>query len=1467
MSKEFQKSFYDASPLGFASLEIIKTKKKSENEFHFQRVNAAFEKFTKRKMKNIIGKSFQDVFSDGEGKDWRGLFERAAETGCKDFEYYIESISKCFLVNVFKSDKTHLDVTLTDVTALKEPKDCGGLKSLKQNVFWDNNLFGVIIADKNGNYVDANEEACRMTGYSCDELKGMNVFGLIPIDDVKSAELHFESLVKDERAYGETAYYTKSGEKRWWNIVATKISDGLFLGLHEDITGRKLAEEKLREEEVHHANVIANIVDVLWEYELDSKGVFVRSYISPAVDGVIGLPTGSIGNDFEKYFRFIHSDDLQGVRDALVRYMFSDEKKVYTHEFRLKTIDGSIKYMRSTGIMHIKPNGNRLAYGTTTDLTERVKSDKEKVYLNELLKFVIENTKSSISVHDTEMNYIYVSNRYYDDMRLKDRNIIGKNHYEIFPHLPEFLHDVHKRALSGEIITGENDKLVHADGRVDWANWKSMPWYKADGTIGGIINYIEVITERKQAEEKLAKNQAELQAVYDNAPVMICVLDENRNVLYANPAFTSFSTVPEEELRAGKACGVFGCVNSKENTFGCGFGKNCNDCSLLIAVKDTLITGKEHKDIERTLKIEREGAQQEITLLGSTALIRFGKTNNIMLCLTDITKRKNAEQELQTSRKKFEELSTLMRLMTDNMQDMLWAKNLNKEFIFVNKSICENLLNAKDTIEPIGKTDMFFAQRERNSKPDNQEWHNFGEICVDSDTITLKEMKPMQFDEFGNVKGKFLFLDVHKAPLFDDNNQLIGVVGSARDVTAAKQTEIQLRKLSQAVEQSSASVVITDLEGKIEYVNPKFTELTGYTNVEAIGKNPNVLKSGVQTEEVYKELWKTITTGKEWKGEFHNKKKNGELYWESALISPIKNDKGEITHYLALKEDITERKELEANLKHQTMFRELLMDISSGFINIPIDKVNDSVNDALGKMALFVNADRAYTFDYDWENDFCNNIYEWCAEGISAEIHNLQHVPLSMMKDWVEAHKKGEPMFVSDVFSLPKGAVRDILEPQGIKSVLTVPMMIDNQCIGFVGFDSVLNHHEYTNTELQLLKVYAQLMANIKIRKVIVEQLMDAKLKAEESDRLKSSFLANMSHEIRTPMNGILGFADLLKTPNLEGSELQSYIAIIEKSGRRMLNIINDIIDISKIESGLMELRLSKSNIIEQIEYVYRFFKPEAESKGLKLLINNSIKGTDLFITTDREKLYAILTNLVKNAIKYTENGEIEFGCNCKEGLIEFFVKDTGIGIPESRHNAIFERFIQADIEDKMAYQGAGLGLSITKAYVEMMGGKIWVESKEGFGSVFNFTLPIDATNGSEMILNKSSNDADSKNDISKLKILIVEDDKVSEMLLEKNIKSIAKIILKASTGVEAVNLMRNNPDTDLILMDIRLPVLNGFEATRQIRQFNKSVIIIAQTAYGLVGDKEKVLEAGCDDYVAKPISLKELNIKIGKYF
>ena len=392
-------------------------------------------------------------------------------------------------------------------------------------------------------------------------------------------------------------------------------------------------------------------------------------------------------------------------------------------------------------------------------------------------------------------------------------------------------------------------------------------------------------------------------------------------------------------------------------------------------------------------------------------------------------------------------------------------------------------------------------------------------------------------------------------------------------------------------------------------------------------------------------------------------------------------------------------------------------------------------------------------------------------------------------------------------------------------------------------------------------------------RNRLTQLLIKAKEKAEESDRLKSAFLANISHEIRTPMNGILGFAELLKAPELDQDVQERYIKIIEQSGTRMLNIINDIVDISKIEAGQINILIENTNINHLLRDLYVFFLPEARSRGLKLSITTDLNDEKSIIQTDHTKLAQVLTNLIKNALKFTKEGSIEFGYNSTiETLharspqtmsLKFYVKDTGAGIPKDQTDMIFERFRQGSVSLTRAYEGAGLGLSISKAYVEMLGGRIWVESEPGKGSVFFFELPL---NNDETILSES-NDKPTDMDIQgSCCILVAEDDENSLLYIKAILEFENVTVFEANTGIKVIDQVKKHPEIDMILMDLKMPEMDGFEATRQVKLLRPELPVIAQTAYSFAEERTKAEQAGCDDYLSKPIKRTALSEAIHKF-
>jgi PAS domain S-box-containing protein len=639
---------------------------------------------------------------------------------------------------------------------------------------------------------------------------------------------------------------------------------------------------------------------------------------------------------------------------------------------------------------------------------------------------------------------------------------------------------------------------------------------------------------------------------------------------------------------------------------------------------------------------------------------------------------------------------------------------------------------------------------------------------------------------------------------------------------ALKESEILFRSV---VKYAAEGFAITDATGRIIIWNDAMEKITGLLARDIIGKYAWELQILLMPEKhrteravtnLRKEISAFLATGNSpFAGKLFERKyiqpSGTEVYFEERVVA-ITTDPGFIL--VATLNEITERKIADRALKESELrFRVLAESAPVGIFQTDMGGLTNYVNPRWCEISQ-LSFDEAIGFGWHKSihpEDFENVVGGWQRTIITREV------------------SKTEYRFIH-----PDGSITWVFGqavPQNDK---------DGNFIGYIGT-----------------------VTDITERKKMEADLIVSKERAEESDRLKSAFLANMSHEIRTPMNGILGFTELLKEPNLSGNEQQFYIQVIEESGSRMLDLMDNIIDISRIESGEIKVSISAYDIKRKFEHLFDFFNVEAEKKGLKLIINHSLAFNESIIRTDVQKLDAILINLIKNAIKFTRDGFVEFGCEKQDGQFKFFVKDCGVGIERENLDIIFERFRQASESLSRPYEGAGLGLSISKAYVEILGGKIWAESELGKGSVFYFTLPDNAQIAEEIPVLGNIVAEDKPQLPMNLKLMIVDDNDISLDYLGIICAMFCKETIKARTGAEAVEKLRDNPDVNLILMDMKMPVMDGYEATRQIRQFNKEVIIIAQTAFTLVGDKEKAMEAGCNDYIAKPLNKEKLEALI----
>ena len=413
--------------------------------------------------------------------------------------------------------------------------------------------------------------------------------------------------------------------------------------------------------------------------------------------------------------------------------------------------------------------------------------------------------------------------------------------------------------------------------------------------------------------------------------------------------------------------------------------------------------------------------------------------------------------------------------------------------------------------------------------------------------------------------------------------------------------------------------------------------------------------------------------------------------------------------------------------------------------------------------------------------------------------------------------------------------------------------------------DLKIQNEEYHALNDEYLSLNEELKEGLNRIQKINAELIISKIKAEESDKLKSAFLANMSHEIRTPLNGILGFSSFFKDPNLPKEKVERYIHIIDSSGQQLLNIINDILDISKIEAGQLSISSEATDINELLKELLQQFIKETELKNLSLILTADHLDENIVTYTDENRLRQVFCNLLSNAIKFTSEGTIEFGMSMKEHFIEFYVKDSGIGIAQKDQSIIFKPFRKVASTISQLYGGTGLGLAISKALVEKMGGTITFISDTNRGTTFIFTIPyIENIETNSPPLEKTiSNTPDNMNQKT---ILVAEDEIFNFYYIEELLKPLNIKTLHANNGQEAVDLAKNHPDISLVLLDIRMPVMDGLEATKLIKAMRPQLPIIAQTAYASREDKENAKAYGFDHYLSKPLVRDLFMEVIGKY-
>ena len=628
---------------------------------------------------------------------------------------------------------------------------------------------------------------------------------------------------------------------------------------------------------------------------------------------------------------------------------------------------------------------------------------------------------------------------------------------------------------------------------------------------------------------------------------------------------------------------------------------------------------------------------------------------------------------------------------------------------------------------------------------------------------------------------------------------------TVRDITErkrAEQTIIYEHKILRTLIDNIPDVIyIKDIDCRKVIANTADVRNIGFKEeTEVLGKTDIELFPGPIGERGYTDDKKLINSGEaiiEREEDFLGK--NGERCWLQTTKIPLRDKDGKITGLVGIGRDITKRKRAEEELIQSYLFSESLLKT----IPFGMDIVDEKGT------VLFQSDNFKKLFGEEAIGKKCWEIYR-------DDKKQCSECPLI----------KGITIGETEAY-----------ESHGV---------LDNRIFEI----------SHTGMMYQGKKTMLEIFQDITDRKQSEEELINAKEKAEEGDRLKTAFLNNISHEIRTPMNAIVGFCALLGEPDLNEQSRMDYIEVIIQSSNHLLAIISDIVDISNIEANIVKIAKNGININSTFKSLYDQFLPKVSEKKIQLICESDIPDSDALIVTDNTKLKQILINLINNAIKFTDKGYVKVGCVLRDKFLEFCVSDTGIGIGEEYYQRIFDRFYQVQLSISRLYEGTGLGLAISKANVELMGGKIWLTSEPGKGSTFFFSIPYEKQAVETLAVNEKRVPEDFVFPEKKT-ILVAEDIDSNFKLVRFFLSNANTEIIRAANGKEAVQKFQSNKNIDLILMDIKMPVMDGYTAVKLIRETNNTIPIIAQTAYA--EDKEKAIDSGCSGFISKPFDKKSL--------
>jgi PAS domain S-box-containing protein len=807
----------------------------------------------------------------------------------------------------------------------------------------------------------------------------------------------------------------------------------------------------------------------------------------------------------------------------------------------------------------------------------------------------------------------------------------------------------------------------------------------------------------------------------------------------------------------------------------------------------------------------------------------------------------------------------LQQVILDNIPYLVWFKDNEGRYRHINQAFA-NAYHIKP-LDVIGKSDFDICSYDKALEFQR------------TDEDVKRSKKRQFFEQVEKFVNGVTNLETYKTPIFDEHGGVIGVAGISREILENSQMEKTLHEREEQfralLQNSSDAISIINRQGKIIFESSEKNKISDFEIGELLHKPFLDIVHPDDVSQIRLVIKEALTNpGKQIKKEYRCLHKNKRwIYVESIFSNQLSNPA--IKGIIVNSRDVSDRKM--AELKERVYHDNLIFLSNSALELLGLSSKDEIYRYIPEKLAEFLESAVVIVTSYD---DVSKKLIIESFSGLDPFTQQVEKIlgrtitGLSFPSDSLPSITENAGTVITLNDELFDGSIGEIVPERLVKirellhlhKTYNIILARDNKRLGNI---TILMLNKSIIKFKHIIETFVHQVSVALHRSQLEHELVKAKDKAEESDKLKTAFLANMSHEIRTPMNGILGFAEMLNDNSLSRTNRKKYLNIINSNGKMLINLIDDIIDFAKIESdqvNILQDDFSLNSLLDQVQSTFLTRSLRKDKSKVKIIAKKPFPDEKSYIRTDPIRLRQVLTNLVGNAIKFTHSGYIEFGYNLEDNkTLRFYVRDTGIGIPTDKLNLIFERFMQADSSPSRKYGGSGLGLAISKGLVELLGGRMWAESIVDGGSTFYFTVPFISVNKKieERIENKPPRDH--YNWDGKL-FLVAEDDKFSYKFLEGFLKQTKANVLRACDGREAVEICRNNPAVDLVLMDIQMPEMNGLTATEEIKKFNPKIPIIAQTANAINEERLRCMEAGCDDFITKPVNINELYDKIDKW-